>query len=79
MLHCIALHFLCDFPPRFPTTRTCTCVIHIVTQAYTSVIFIVIYVAEVVLGVIAYTCILHPKGYLRRGWTTLDIAVILFG
>jgi hypothetical protein len=34
---------------------------------------------EVVLGVIAYTCILHPKGYLRRGWTTLDLAVILFG
>ena len=49
------------------------------TQAYTSVIFIAIYVTEVVLGVIAYTCILHPKGYLRRGWTTLDLAVIIFG
>ena len=54
-------------------------VISLTTQAYTSLIFIAIYVMEVVLGVIAYTCILHPKGYLRRGWTALDLAVILFG
>ena len=48
-------------------------------QAYTLIAFIVIYIIEVVLGIIAYTCLIHPQAYLRRGWSLLDLAVILFG
>ena len=44
-----------------------------------SVIFLLYYIVELAMRVIAYGLIFHPKAYLRNMANILDLCVILFG
>jgi voltage-dependent calcium channel L type alpha-1C len=49
------------------------------TVAYVSVLFLLAYVVEAGLRIIAYGLIFHPKAYLRSADNILDLFPILFG
>ena len=42
-------------------------------------VFVIIYLIEAVVKIIAYGFILHPSAYLRNGWNILDFVVVVVG
>ena len=48
-------------------------------QAYVSILFLLAYVVESGMRIVAYGLIFHPKAYLRSSINILDLFPILFG
>ena len=65
-------------PPHPPNT-TFLCLSFSLLQEYVEYAFLIIFLIEALLKIIAQGFLFHPGAYLRNGWNILDFVIVVVG